>query len=345
MNANRLPGLTALVVTMLALLANMSAKAADEYGAFELINKSSQTYEETLAAVETALKGSSLTVHGKHTVRVPEEKAQGSVFVLTSPAYMTAAANESPRTISAQVLRVAVYTWGPEQQTLVNMTNPEAHAMIFYADSDNYDAMVAAARLAATEVRDALSEIPGEAISVPQKPMRSAKHYRKYKGDGPARMMTKFRRYLKSQRPVFDAEESAFQETVDSIAATLDASEVSDSSASTGWERLVTIPVGEDAVYIGMTNPYIEFSMISINSRFRKDGKTDDAPYPGVDHIAALPTEVLVIKEDGKTHVLQYGQMWRMQLYFWDSGYRAFTANVGVPTAIFDSIEDLLVGE
>ena len=85
--------------------------------------------------------------------------------------------------------------------------------------------------------------------------------------------------------------------------------------------------------------------MIGINSRFRSDGKTDEFPYPGVDHVAALPTDVLVIKEDGETHVLQYGQMWRMQLYFWDSGYRAFTANVGVPTAIFDSIEDLLVEE
>jgi len=345
MNANRIAGLSVLIVAILTMLTNSSANAADEFGAFELIHKSSQSFEETLAGVEAALQGSTLTIHAKHDVRVPEEKAQGSVFVLTSPAYMTAAASESPRTISAQVLRVAVYTWGPEQLTLVNMANPEAHAMIFYADSDNYDAMVAAARLAATEVRDALSGLPGEAVSVPQKPMRTEKHYRKYKGDGPARMMTKFRRYLKSQRPVLEAEESAFQETVDSISATLEASEVSDSSASTGWERLVTIPVGEDAVYIGMTNPYIEHSMISINSRFRNDGKTDERPYPGVDHIAALPTEVLVFKEGGKTNVIQYGQMWRMQLYFWDSGYRAFTANVGVPSAIFDSIEALLAPE
>jgi hypothetical protein len=31
-----------------------------------------------------------------------------------------------------------------------------------------------------------------------------------------------------------------------------------------------------------------------------------------------------------------------MQLYFWDSGYGAFTANVGVPSAIANSIKDLL---
>jgi hypothetical protein len=83
--------------------------------------------------------------------------------------------------------------------------------------------------------------------------------------------------------------------------------------------------------------------MIRINSRFRSEGKSDLSPYPGVDHVAALPTEVLVVKDGDATTVLHYGQMWRMQLYFWDSGYRAFTANVGVPSAIFGSIEDAVI--
>jgi hypothetical protein len=79
--------------------------------------------------------------------------------------------------------------------------------------------------------------------------------------------------------------------------------------------------------------------MVTINSRFRKDGKSESSPYPGVDHTAALPTDLLVVQEGEETLVLHYGQMWRMQLYFWDSGYRAFTANVGVPGAIAGSIE------
>ena len=82
--------------------------------------------------------------------------------------------------------------------------------------------------------------------------------------------------------------------------------------------------------------------MVRINSRFRSDGKSDASPYPGVDHVTALPTDILVVREDGETKVLHYGQMWRMQLYFWDSGYRAFTANVGVPGAIVGSLNDTL---
>jgi len=85
--------------------------------------------------------------------------------------------------------------------------------------------------------------------------------------------------------------------------------------------------------------------MVRINSRFRSEGKSDESPYPGVDHVTALPTDILVVKDGGKTLVLHYGQMWRMQLYFWDSGYRAFTANVGVPSTIANSIEDTLQAE
>jgi hypothetical protein len=59
-----------------------------------------------------------------------------------------------------------------------------------------------------------------------------------------------------------------------------------------------------------------------------------------VDHVTALPTDLLVVREAGRTQVLHYGQMWRMQLYFWDSGYRAFTANMNVPGKISESIED-----
>ena len=98
----------------------------------------------------------------------------------------------------------------------------------------------------------------------------------------------------------------------------------------------------DDAVYLGLTNPFIEDRMVTINARFRKDGKSESSPYPGVDHLAALPTDLLIVREGDETLVLHYGQMWRMQLYFWDSGYRAFTANMGVPGAIANSIKDTI---
>jgi hypothetical protein len=219
------------------------------------------------------------------------------------------------------------------------MANPVAHAMVFYANSSSYDALVAAARDVAGEIRKVVATLPGKALSEQSKPMRTEKHYRKYKGDGPARMMAKFRTFKKSQLVIEKAAADEFDATLEKVTAALAASTVSDASDTTGWETITQIPLRDDAVYIGLTNPYIEDKMIRINSRFRGDSKSDLSPYPGVDHVAALPTEVLIVKDGDETLVLHYGQMWRMQLYFWDSGYRAFTANVGVPSAIAKSIK------
>jgi hypothetical protein len=175
---------------------------------------------------------------------------------------------------------------------------------------------------------------------VQAEPIRTEKHYNKYKGDGPARMMAKFRTWKKSQLQIDEDTAENFDAVVARVTETLAAGGVSDASETTGWETIAKIQLRDDVVYLGLTNPFIEDRMVRINSRFRNDGKSDTAPYPGVDHVAALPTEVLIVKDGDETLVLHYGQMWRMQLYFWDSGYRAFTANVGVPSAIANSIEE-----
>jgi uncharacterized protein (DUF302 family) len=328
------------VIMIAALISAPLSFAADEkIGIFEAIHVSTVSFDETTAAVEAAFATSGLVLHATHNVRVPEDKHRARVYVLTSPAYADAAKDESARTISAQILRLAVYTSGDEQQTYINMANPVAHAMVFYANSTNYDALLTAARGVADEIRQLVAAVPGEAVAEQQEPVRKEKHYKKFKGDGPARMMAKFRTFEKSQLLITEDSVENFDTVVGNVKMALANSTVSGIDDSTGWEQVAAIKLRDDAVYIGVTNPYIEDKMVRINSRFRSEGKSDGSPYPGVDHVAALPTDILVIKEGGQTLVLHYGQMWRMQLYFWDSGYRAFTANVGVPSAIANSIE------
>jgi len=327
---------------LLAVLFALPAMADDKIGIFETIYQSSASFAETAAAIEAAAAGSSLQLHGSLDVRVPDNAQQAKVFVLTSPDFIEAARAEVPRTISAQILRVAVFTWGDEQKTVINMANPVAHAMVYYADSPNYDELVAAAGGAAGELRQLVSAVPGEAVSVQIEPLRKEKHYNKYKGDGPARMMAKFRTWEKSQLLIEEDTAENFDVVVERVVARLEAGEITDETFPYGWEIVTRIPVRDDAVYIGLTNPYIENRMVHINSSFRGKDKTDKAPYPGVDHVTALPTDVLIVREAGKTRVFHYGQMWRMQLYFWDSGYRAFTANMNVPGKIANSIQEAI---
>ena len=334
------------VVTITALLtAPFSYAADDKIGIFETVYASDVSFDETIAALDAALATSGLLQHASHDVRLPADTHRARVYVLTSPAYADAAKNESPRTASAQVLRVAVYTTGEEQKTFVNMANPVAHAMVFYADSKNYDALVAAAGAVADEIRRLVTAIPGVAVSEQREPIRTEKHYNKFKGDGPARMMAKFRNFEKSQLEILEEESADIDAVVEKVRAAIAARPVSGADESTGWEEVAVIKLRDDVTYIGVTNPYIEDRMVQINSRFRKDGKSDNSPFPGVDHVAALPTDILVVSEGPGAKVLHYGQMWRMQLYFWDSGYRAFTANVGVPSAIANSIAETVEGD
>ena len=331
------------VVTIAALVsAPFSYAADDRTGIFETVYASDVSFDETTAALDAAFASSDLLLHAQHDVRLPDDTHRARVYVLTSPVYAEAASNEAPNTISAQVLRIAVYTTGDDQRSFVNMANPVAHAMVYYANSDNYGALLAAADAAAVDIRKLVSVIPGRALSEQREPLRTEKHYNKYKGDGPARMMAKFRNFEKSQLEILERKGKSVDEVLDEVRAALSASTVSGADDSTGWEEVAVIRLRDDAAYVGLTNPFIEDRMVRINSRFRSDGKSDNSPYPGVDHVTALPTDVLVVQEGNTTRVLHYGQMWRMQLYFWDSGYRAFTTNVGVPGAIASSIEDTL---
>ncbi len=319
-----------------------NAFAAEEYGIFERILEASGSFNDTTAALEKALAESKLTLQAKRDLTYTDKVQQARVYILTSPAYMEAAKDETPNTISAQVLRIGVYEYGEGKKVHINMGNPTAHAMVFYAGSKNYDKLLAAAKATAQEIKDVAAKVPGKQVSVQLEPVRTEKALNKFNGDGPAKMMAKFRNWKESQNDVFKDKAENFNAVVARVENTLRASQDKGVDDSSGWRLLSKIPVGANAVYFGITNDYTENKCIRINSDFRSDGKSKDAPYPGVDHAPAMPMEVLVINDGKEVKVVQYGEMWRMQLYFWDSGYMAFAKNTLIPSIIFSSIDQTL---
>jgi len=319
------------------------ARAADEHGIFERLLTASGSFEETSAALEKSLGESKLTLHAKHDLKIPDGVQKARVYVLTSPAYLEAANGAPANTISAQILRVAVYQFGDGKKTYINMANPTSHAMVFYAGQKDYPQLLAAAKAAAQEIRDVAAKVPGKAETEQLEPARSEKTLNKFNGDGPAKMMAKWRNWEESQHVLFEGKSEDFAAIVARVEKALAASKDKGPDDASGWRLISKVPVGVNAVYFGISNDYTENKCIRINSDFRDDGKAKDAPYPGADHAPALPLEILVIN-DGKTvRAVQYGEMWRMQLYFWDSGYMAFTKNTFVPSAIFNSIEKALI--
>jgi hypothetical protein len=177
-----------------------AAQAADdEIGIFERINEASGNFADSATALEAALAESGLTLLATRDLTYEDKQQQARVYVLTSPAFMQAASGEAPNTISAQILRVGIYEYGAGKKVHINMANPVAHAMVFYTDSKNYKNMVAASQQVAQTIRDAAAKVPGTAVRVQLEPKRTEKTYRKFNGDGPAKMMAKFRNWEESQ--------------------------------------------------------------------------------------------------------------------------------------------------
>ena len=335
----------ALRVLLLSLVFTATARAADDIGIFEQMLEASGSFEDTTAALEKSLGESKLTLHAKRDLTIPKGVQKARLYVLTSAAYMDAAKAAPANTASAQILRVAVYQYGPGKKTFVDMANPVAHAMVFYSGQKDYPQLVAAAKAAADEIRAVVAKVPGKAVAKQLEPVRSEKTLNKFNGDGPAKMMAKWRNWEESQLSAFDDKPANFAAVVDRVEKSLTASKDKGADDSSGWTLLSKIPVGPNVVYFGITNQYTESKCVRINSDFRSDGKSDDAPYPGVDHAPALPLEVLVINDGKDVRVVQYGEMWRMQLYFWDSGYLAFAKNTLIPDTIFSSIEKALTAK
>jgi len=334
--------LAAAAATWLPPAATAAPDVDRRLGIFERISEASGSFDETAAALEVALQQSRLRLHARTDLMLGDKVQRGRVYVLTSPDYQAAAAGEAPNTISAQILRLGVYEYGAGRKIQIDMTNPVAHAMVFYAGSKNYDRLIAAANAAAQELRDVAAKVPGTAVSVQLSPMRTEATLKEFDGDGAARIMAHWRNWSESQRTIFTDKPENFAAAVGRIERALRSAADKGHDDPSGWRLVTEIPVGPNAVYFGITNAYTENKCVRIDSDFRSDGKADDAPLPGVDHGPALPLEVVVYNDGQQTRAVQYGQMWRMQLYFWDAGYVAFAKNAGVPDTLVNSIDELL---
>jgi len=209
--------LAAFIAWTLALAPAAPASAAGEerYGIFERIGESSVPFDETAAALEAALRQSHLVIHGQMDLALGAQAQRARVFVLTSPQFEAAAAAEAPNTISAQVLRVAVYEYGKGRKTYIDETNPLAHAMVYYAGSKNYAALLEAARNAGQEIRGAVASVPSNnAVSFPLEPSRSESALNGFDGDGAAKMMARWRNWSQSQRVVLSDKPENFAHVV-----------------------------------------------------------------------------------------------------------------------------------
>ena len=338
-----LRSIPATVVALAIVALPALAAAADKAGIFQKVLESPRGFAETTAALEQALADSPLELIGKSDIAVPDNAQKARVYVVVSPTQSAAAlASMAPDEVSALIQRIGVYeAYG---RVHINIANPEAVANVYFADEKQRDALISAATAAKQELIQVIRAVPGIPKDEQQEPARGLKNYRGYNGDGPAKMMAKFRDFRESLITVKEVDGAIpAAQLIEQIKASAAKSAAADPEK--GWQVVAEKVFSNDLAWVGIQNRYTSLKCININSDFRFGDKKDNTKYPGVDHAPAMPMELVLYKKGGKWQIAQYGEMWRMQLYFWDSGYAAFAKNTLIPSIIYGDIEKLVKGE
>ena len=97
----------------------------------------------------------------------------------------------------------------------------------------------------------------------------------------------------------------------------------------------------KNAVLLGISRPRTEGLSFHIAGSSRE---SDENLCPGIDHAAAYPIEVLIIKENGKINIYTPREMFRMDMYFWDAGMSAFMNHMSMPGILDEAIKLALLG-
>ncbi|SJZ34185.1 hypothetical protein [Selenihalanaerobacter shriftii] len=336
--------LLVMMFTLVALVSNVAA--AEDLAMYVKVLETNDDLATATANFEKAMTNSSYKIVGKWDMKSSSKdgfQQKARTYVINAPEYTDLIAKQAPASsMPAAVLKVNVYE--AKGKVNINLVNPETTARVFLgepAEIENKEALVKKA----VEVKDNLINIikgvNGKVAIEKIGPIRDGDDLDGYNGDGMAKAMTKWRNFKESlhanKEIAIDGDAAAaFNKACKELEANI-------KNNGLNWRLICSIDIGENARFYGITQPGTEVEAIEIDSMSR--AKSDKNKFPGIDHAGAFPIPVLVYQDGDIIKVSQFGQMWRMELYFWDAGYGAFTSHMDMPGNIYDDVEKIINGE
>jgi uncharacterized protein (DUF302 family) len=266
---------------------------------------------ETAAKAETSLKGAGFEILSSFDNGVPAgcgEKARTIVFA--SPGWSSEVLSGGSDKAFGLPLRLTVY--GDAGGVHVALVNPVSLLRTFFAS----DAKDAAAQKAVEAVASALAPL-GPVLPKQGGQLRDTGAIG---GMGGGAFPDKIVPVLVSAKPPAE------------VAELLRAG-IADAS---GWRAVYAYKASDDVFVVGLANAKTEGRAFGIAGEKRA---TEANPFPGIDHAAAFPIEVVVTKKGPGSSVTVLKEMWRMKLYFQDAGNWAFMKNMQMPGDIQNEIE------
>jgi uncharacterized protein (DUF302 family) len=306
-----------LVVALLAaVLVSVSAQAhaveKDQGVYVKMAEGMKADVGQTAAKVKQALTAAGYEVIADYSNGVPAGcNFKAATVVFTKPDYAAKIVAGGPDKAFGLPLRVGIYE--DEKGVNIAMVNPVSMNRSFFLNNS----MDAAGQSVVDGVKAALASA-GASKSAQMGQMRKDGEIR---GIGGGKFPDKL------------VEAASSAKSIDDVASAL----AKGIASTTGWHSVYTYKPAANVAIVGITNTAkTEGRAFSIAGDARS-GKS--YKFPGIDHAAAFPVELVVYAKGGKTGVFIVDEMWRMKLYFEDAGMWAFMKNMSMPGEIQDEIE------
>jgi uncharacterized protein (DUF302 family) len=302
----------------LVIISSAGIAAAQEYGVYvKAIEKAEGSFDEVTTAVTEAVSSEGWTVLTSFEEGVPEGCGYRAwVIVFDDPGYTEKLMGLGPRSAFALPLRIGVYQ--DEQGTHVAFVNPASINRTVLGDDVEKDL--------ALEMMEKLSgvitgAVKGQAVDRQIGQIRDKGRVGGMGGGD----------FDKKLKPIYSEKEAegVFEKVAVKVKEGILANDK-------GWELAYTQEFKEpEAVLFGVRKTALDTKAFDIAGQKRR---SEDNACPGLDHAAAFPVGVVVLKEEGWVRALTLDEMYRMKLYFEDAGKWAFMKNMAMPGRIESEI-------
>ncbi len=285
------------------------------------------SFVQVTAALPDLLASAGWQLQASYDARAGDCAFQARVYVVTDPTWTAAASGGGADAAFVMPLRIAVYQ--DELGTHVSLANPQSLVRTIVGET-GYER--AAAEVVA-RLQSALAPLPGKIVTVQYGQMRDEGLIGKTMG------------------VVAGGPFPSKVETLGSAnaAPTLSVTDVADAfatAARTPTRRWglhtvyrVDLPGGNLSI-IGLTGDKMEAKAYAIVGNGGDESRKEYS-CPGIDHAAAFPLEVVVLRDGEKIELRAVDAMFRMKMYFEDAGTMKFAANMAMPGSIENEIRDL----
>lgn len=309
------------ICLVFALLVSVSF--ASEYGVYvKVVEKAKGSFDEVSNRVDSALKNAGWEILATYSPGVPEGcKFRSRVIVFSSPAYAKSIMSKGVKAAFALPLRAGIY----EDETGINVAvvNPASINRTIIHETKLDDLSLSTIN----PIVDVISkDVPG---SVVKKQIGEIRAKGKVGGMGGGEFLDKVEEVYVAP----DDSDATFKKVSENVKSGI-------LGNKKNWKLIYTLDLSAyGALIFGVTETKMEGRAFKIAGEKRS---SDTYKFPGIDHSAAFPIEVIVYKDGGKVKVAALDGMYRMKVYFEDAGKWAFMKNMRMPGQIQDEIVEMV---